>query len=45
MKEEGIGVCSLACSTLGAKGHVGALGWGLRQMTSELIIQTKQQVD
>jgi hypothetical protein len=29
MEEEGIGVHSLACSTLVVKGHVEALGWGL----------------
>jgi hypothetical protein len=27
MEEQGIGACSLACSTLGVKGRVGALGW------------------
>jgi hypothetical protein len=34
MKGEGIGACSLVRSSLGVKGRVGALGWGLRRMTS-----------
>jgi hypothetical protein len=29
MKEKKVGVYSLACSTSGVKGYVGALGWGL----------------
>jgi hypothetical protein len=37
---EGVGLRSLACSISGVKGRVGALGWGLRQMTSGLIIHT-----
>jgi hypothetical protein len=35
-KEEGVGVRSLVCSTLG--GHVGVMGWGLGQVTSGSII-------
>ncbi len=38
MKEEGIGVHSLACNTLGVEGHVEALGWGLGWMISGSII-------
>jgi hypothetical protein len=33
-------VCSLAHSTSGVKGRVGALGWGLWQVTKRLIIHT-----
>jgi len=40
MKEKGVGVRSLTCSTLGVEGHVGAPGWGLKQMTSSSIIHT-----
>jgi hypothetical protein len=36
--EKGVAIRSLTCNTLGVEGCVGALGWGLRQMTSELII-------
>ncbi len=36
--EEGIGVRSFACSTLRVEGCAKALGWGLRQVTSESII-------
>ncbi len=35
---KGVGACSLARSTSGVKGHVGALGWGLRRLTSKSII-------
>jgi len=38
--KEGVGICSLACNTLGVKGCDGALGWGLGRMTSGLIIHT-----
>jgi len=34
MEEEGVGACSLTCSILGVKGHVGAPRWGLEQVTS-----------
>jgi len=27
--EEGVGVCSLACSILGVEGCAGILGWGI----------------
>jgi hypothetical protein len=37
-KEKGIGVHSLACSTLGVKGHAKVLGWGLGWIKSGLII-------
>jgi hypothetical protein len=40
MKEERIGAHSLARSTLGVKGHAGAMEWGLGLMTSESIIHT-----
>jgi hypothetical protein len=36
----GIGVCSLTRSTLGVEGHVGAPGWGLKQVTRGSIIHT-----
>jgi hypothetical protein len=35
-----VGVRSLARSTLGVEGHVGALGWGLGGLTSKLITHT-----
>jgi hypothetical protein len=38
MEEEGVGVHSLACNTLGVKGHAGAPKWGLGQVISESII-------
>jgi hypothetical protein len=49
MEGEGVGACSLARSTSGAEGHVGAPEWGLRRLTSKSITcdapaQTKQQV-
>jgi hypothetical protein len=48
MKEQGVGARSLARSTLGVKGHVGALGWGLGRLTSinysRGLAQTKPQV-
>jgi len=34
--KEGVGICSLAS---GVEGHVGALGWELKQMTSGSIIR------
>jgi hypothetical protein len=37
---KGVGTCSLAHNTLEAKGHVGALRWGLGKVTSKLIIHT-----
>ncbi len=40
MEEEGIGVHSLACSTLVVNGHVRALGWGLGWMINGSIIHT-----
>jgi hypothetical protein len=40
MKGEEIGVCSLACNTLGVEGHVNVLGWGLGKVTSKSIIHT-----
>jgi hypothetical protein len=40
MEGEGIGVRSLACNTLGVDGCAGALGWGLRRLTSKLITYT-----
>lgn len=33
-----LGVCTLSHSISGVEGRVGALGWGLRRMTSESII-------
>jgi hypothetical protein len=36
--KEGIGVCSLIYNTSRVEGRVGASGWGLGQVTSELII-------
>ncbi len=41
-KKEGVGVPSLARSTLKIKGHVRTLGWGLGRMTSESTIHTNQ---
>jgi hypothetical protein len=38
--KEGVGVNSLINSTLGVEGCAIALGWGLRQVTSESIIHT-----
>jgi hypothetical protein len=35
---EGVRACYLARSTFGVRGHVEALRWGLRQMTSMSII-------
>ncbi len=36
---EGVGVHSLACSTLGVKGRAGASKWGLGRLTSNSITQ------
>jgi hypothetical protein len=36
--KEGVGVHSLACSILGVEGRAGALGWGLKRVTSGSII-------
>jgi hypothetical protein len=33
-KEKGVGACSLARNISGVEGHAGALGWGLRRVTS-----------
>jgi len=30
VEEEGVGVCSLICSTSGVKGCARTLGWGLK---------------
>jgi len=38
MEGEGVRAHSMACSTSGVEGHVGALGWGLGRMTSGSII-------
>jgi hypothetical protein len=38
MKEKKVGIRSLACSTSGVEGRVGALRWGLGQVTSRSII-------
>jgi len=38
MKEEKIGLCSLARNTLGVEGRVGTPGWGLGRVTSRSII-------
>jgi hypothetical protein len=38
--EEGVGVRSLIHNTSGVKGCAGALGWGLRRLTSKSIIHT-----
>jgi hypothetical protein len=40
MEKEGGGVRSLTRSTSGVEGHVGVLGWGLRQLISGSIIHT-----
>ncbi len=40
MEQKRIGVCSLVRNISRVKWHVGTLGWGLGQMTSELIIHT-----
>jgi hypothetical protein len=40
IKEEGIGVCSLAHSISGVEGHARAPGWRLEQVTSGSIIHT-----
>jgi len=37
---EGVGARSLACSTSGVEGRVGAPGWGLRRLTSNSITYT-----
>jgi hypothetical protein len=38
--KRGVGVCSLACSTLGVKGRGGAPRWGLGILTSNSITHT-----
>jgi hypothetical protein len=40
MKGEGVGVCSLAHSTLRVVGHAGVLGWGLGRLINNSIIHT-----
>jgi len=40
MKGETVGAHSLARNTLGVKGHVGALGWGLGRLVSNSITHT-----
>jgi hypothetical protein len=40
MEGKGVGACSLARNTLGVEGHAGALGWGLRRLTSKSITHT-----
>jgi hypothetical protein len=42
-KEEGVGVCFLACSASKVKGCVKAPRWGLGQVTSKSIIHTNLQ--
>jgi hypothetical protein len=42
-KGEGFEMHSLAHNTLGVKGRAGALGWGLRRMTSKSITHTDLQ--
>jgi hypothetical protein len=36
-KGEGVGVCFLARNTLGVKGHVRNLGWGLGRLANKSI--------
>ncbi len=38
--KEGVGACSLVCSTSGIEGHVGNLGSGLRKLTRNSITHT-----
>jgi hypothetical protein len=38
--EEGVGVRSLACNTLGVEGRARSLGWALGRVISGLIIYT-----
>jgi hypothetical protein len=38
IKETRMGICFLLHNTSRVEGHVGALGWGLGQVTSEFII-------
>jgi hypothetical protein len=40
MEEEGVGMCSLTCNTLGVKTHVRAPRYGLERMTSGSTIHT-----
>ncbi len=40
MKGEGVGACSLTHNTSRVEGYAGALGWGLRRLTSNSIIHT-----
>jgi hypothetical protein len=40
IKEEGVGVYSLARNTLKVGGHVGAMGWGLGRVIGMSIIHT-----
>jgi hypothetical protein len=41
-KEEGVEIHFRAHNISGVEGHARVLGWGLRRMTSELIIHTNQ---
>jgi hypothetical protein len=43
-KKKGVGVCSLTCNISGVERCVGALGWGLRQVTSGSIIHTNLHI-
>jgi len=40
LEGKGVGTCSLAPNTSKVKGHAGALGWGLRRLTSKSITHT-----
>ncbi len=40
IKKQGVRVCFLVRSTSRVEGHVGALRWGLGQMTNRLIIHS-----
>ncbi len=40
LKGQGVGTRFLACNILGVEGHAEALGWGLKKVTSKLIIHT-----
>jgi len=40
MERKGVGVHSLACSTLKVEGHVRVSGWGLGRLASNSIIHT-----
>jgi hypothetical protein len=40
MEGKNIGARSLACSTSGLEGRVGAMGWGVERLTSNSITHT-----